>query len=1025
MVRLICLGLLLIVACAVGNGQQPSTPSDETEVFALQLVNATAEQREELLADHPRLITVELRKALVRRGNALFVTEKYAPAFELYRLAEKVAQQIGDKEGLAETALNIGSVYYSQGKHDFAVESYRKAQELFTTLANRSEAARSLFGLALTYQAQQKLPEALESFKQALSEFETLHDQNEIANTLAAIGGIQYAQGNYDAAAKTFLRAASLRENGESLVYIAEAFYRQHDYANALVHYQRSLAYFEQQRNAAGMISALNGSANCYYYQRNYEQALALYQRSLNISERLNDKSGIATQLQNIGNVHRARGDYGSALQSYLSSLSVARETSTKTNVANTLGSIGLVRSLQGDNGQAIEYFEQSLKEFETSGDEVGMARMLSYIGNVQYLQGQYDLALGAYEKSLALYRSKDDKLNQAHILLGIGTVYINKQKFAASLENYQQGLALYETLSRKADSADALTRMAVAYRLQGEYAKGLEVATRAVALVKDGESASIYSTALTELGRLQRGLNRSTEALNTFTEAIKVQRSIDAEAAWAGAETENNAVLPYLGAMEILIDQNNAKAAFERAEVAKSQNLRQLIQRSNVRLSKELTAAEQQEETKLLGDLVSLRTQIQSAPANPTISPLKERFAAARTAYESFRKQLYAKHPRLAVNRGELTPLDLEDVRQVLAADTAVVEYAVTESHVFLFVITTGDNAVSRKVSAKKAKAPLLVKAYPLTVKPAELAERNTRFLQLMVSRNQAATTTARELYDLLLRPAESQIATKAKLIIVPDSTVWDVPFAALQSADNQNLMDQKVLSYAISVSALREMRKRRRTVPAERSTTLLALGNPMLTSAAMERFETTYKGMRLPEFSGDIDELRTIYARSRSHFYIGPAAKKERAKSEASTHSLIHFATPVIMDQAVPFYSFILLTADPDAADDGMLKLWEVMNLNSRARMVVFPSATTARTSTRSANAFIVMSWAWFVAGTPNVMLSRWSVDSLVVQEFAAEFHRNLRSRRSNAEALRESARKIKTSTYDWGAFMIIGAP
>jgi CHAT domain-containing protein len=129
--------------------------------------------------------------------------------------------------------------------------------------------------------------------------------------------------------------------------------------------------------------------------------------------------------------------------------------------------------------------------------------------------------------------------------------------------------------------------------------------------------------------------------------------------------------------------------------------------------------------------------------------------------------------------------------------------------------------------------------------------------------------------------------------------------------------------------------------------------------------------------------------------------------------------------MDQAVPFYSFILLTADPDTADDGMLKLWEIMNLNSRSRMVVLPSATVARTSTRSANAFIAMSWAWFVAGTPNVMLSRWSVDPLVVQEFVAEFHRSLRSRKSNAEALRETVHKIKPNTYDWGAFMIIGAP
>jgi CHAT domain-containing protein len=310
--------------------------------------------------------------------------------------------------------------------------------------------------------------------------------------------------------------------------------------------------------------------------------------------------------------------------------------------------------------------------------------------------------------------------------------------------------------------------------------------------------------------------------------------------------------------------------------------------------------------------------------------------------------------------------------------------------------------------------------------VKPAALAERNARFLQLIASNGPTTTQAARELYDLLLKPAESQIMTKAKLIIVPDSTVWDVPFAALQSADNQYLMDQKTLSYAISVSALREMRKRRPVRPAEGATTLLAFGNPTLTRGALERFETTYKGMRLPDFSGDLDEMRPLYARSRIHFYAGPDAKKDRAKGEAGTHSLLHFATPVIMDQAVPFYSFILLTADPDASDDGFLKLWEIMNLNSRARMVVLPSATFARTPTRSANALIAMSWAWFVAGTPNVTLSRWSADALIVQDFAAEFHRNLRLRKSNAEALREAMLKLRNANVrDWGGFMIMGTP
>jgi hypothetical protein len=57
----------------------------------------------------------------------------------------------------------------------------------------------------------------------------------------------------------------------------------------------------------------------------------------------------------------------------------------------------------------------------------------------------------------------------------------------------------------------------------------------------------------------------------------------------------------------------------------------------------------------------------------------------------------------------------------------------------------------------------------------------------------------------------------------------------------------------------------------------------------------------------------------------------------------------------------------------DDGLLKLWEITSLNSKARVVVLPATWSAGHSQTGA-AVIALSWAWFVAGTPNVVLNRW---------------------------------------------------
>ena len=907
--------------------------AQEPEKFALELTLATADKRAELVAAHPEWLNVELRRRLVQQGNLRFASTQYTQALEIYRLVQKISEQIADKEGVATARLNIGSVYYFQGNYDLALDHYQKAKALFNSLGNHLEVGRSMFGVALTYQAQRKPNEAINTFEDALKEFEAAGDNEEIKNTLASLGGLQYELGNYDAAKKTFLRVAELSGGGESLIRVADAFYMQHDYAQALSYYQRALQQFGDRANPAEMISSLSGAGNCYYHQRNYDQALEFYQRSLTLEEKFRDATGIATRLQSIGNVHRARGDYGAALQSYFKSLSVAQDGSVKATVATTLGSIGLVRALQGDNAQAIDYFNRSLTAFETDGDQVGMARMLSYIGNTRYLQRQYEPALAAYEKSRDLHQRRGDRLNVAHVLLGIGAVYLVQQKHALALENYQAALTLYTTLGRKADVADALGRLATAHRMMNEPAKALEFAQSAAKSGREAEVSPIVAHALTEVGNAQRALGQKTEALNAFDEAIRVQRGIRLETGPEEFEANRSGVLPYLGAMETLLELDKPREALVRAEEGKTQFLREVIQPGNFMITKGMTDAERQEELKLLGDLASLKAQVYGAQdSNKSDDALKGRLSAARVAYEAFRKRIYARHPQLAVNRGELEAFNLEDLRPFVNRDTAIVEYVVAEEQIYMFVVTdestvgtalhgrpSGPTRSSNGSGGSHRVSPLQLNVYKLGPKRADISEK----------------LVSRELYDQLLKPAEAQLAGKSKLIVIPDGPLWDVPFEALQPAS---------LSYAISLSALREMRKRQLSNPLKRGVfTLTSFGNPVLTAEMSELIKTTYGELRLPAAVGAMLPRRDTFAK------------------EINATSL-RFLSPMILDPSAPMYSFLIL-------DDGFLKLWEITNVDSRARVVMLPHVVA--TGRSLSNGLIALSWAWFVAGTPAVVV------------------------------------------------------
>ena len=87
----------------------------------------------------------------------------------------------------------------------------------------------------------------------------------------------------------------------------------------------------------------------------------------------------------------------------------------------------------------------------------------------------------------------------------------------------------------------------------------------------------------------------------------------------------------------------------------------------------------------------------------------------------------------------------------------------------------------------------------------------------------------SAAKLYQLLLKPAEAQLRGKTNIVIVPDQTVWDLPFQALITAANRYLIEDASISYAPSLTVLREVTRRRRDpIADDDSLTLLAVGNP-----------------------------------------------------------------------------------------------------------------------------------------------------------------------------------------------------
>src|SRR6185312_9003428 len=813
---LLCLrGVIFVIVLSL---EVCAQTGEAVENLAAELMKAQSDQRTTLLAENKPLVTTELGKELIKQGNLLLLSGRYSPALDVYLLAHKVAEQIGDREGIATASLDLGTTLYFQGNFGLALERYRKARELFTNAGNQLEAAKALSGLALIYKELQRNNEALKVYEEVLKEFEALNDNEEIANTLNNIGAVHYAQGNYSAASKALLRSTQLEDNSDNIIRIADALYMQGEYAQAAQYYQKSIKDFAATNNTAGVISALGGAANSFYYEGRYDEAFESYRKNLAIQRELEDFSGMSLSLQGMGNVSRARGDFGMALDHYLLSVSVAKESTVKVPTATTLGSIGLVRAMQGNTAAAHDYYAQSLAEFEASGDKVGRARMLALIGNLYFVQASHEAALESYRQSLALREDMNDKAAQANLRVGIGTVLLAQKQFASALDHYQKALQTFEALGNKASVADALTRIADVHLAEEDYAQALTTAERAVTLSNQVDDDVLWY-AETLKGKALRALSRSDDASVAFSEAIRIIESSRSQIFAAETGGGRNELLPYLAKVELLIEQNKLAEAFEYAERARDKALLGLLGNTGLKITTGSSPLEQAEERKLIAEVISLKLQLDRETQSRAVDKsrhdaLSNRLSQARAGYESFRSRQYSNHPQLKINRGELSPVKVDQTRNLIGDEqTALIEYLGTENNVYMFVLTLEPLAKSASARASKSanKAMVVLKVYPLNIESGGLIEVVSQFEDSLANRSDAARERSRSLYDLLLKPAQEQLAGKTKIIVVPDGVLWRVPFEALQPAADRYLIDEASVSYIPSLATLRETAARR----------------------------------------------------------------------------------------------------------------------------------------------------------------------------------------------------------------------
>jgi CHAT domain-containing protein/Tfp pilus assembly protein PilF len=952
---------------------------------------ATEQERNSLLEKNPELINADLEKALLNEASSLRFKSSSDKALAVSDLAKLVSEKLNDTNGIIDSLNIIASLISGNGDYDLALAKYEEALKMSEAAGYTRGKADTLVWMAVPQHRKGNMDAAMKSAQESLKIYENLNDKSGIARAQHIMGLIYEDTG---------------------------------DWQTALDLYQKSLQ-LRQELSETLNIGHLYLSIGSVIWNSRMDLAQDYFQKAADIFQKEGDKRKLASAYNNLAILLTYRGNHSLALQYYLRGMELAQEVGWKSGIAHSLLNIGVLYEAQDNYDLAMDYFNRSLKMSEELGETGLISYVLDAAAGIDALNGKYQKALDEYDKTLAL--SKESGLPPEDIYWQVAYVHQLMGNYKLAHEYYQKSLDGYDLSHERAKLAFLLPHLANLKYHEKDYQGALETAKHAYEVGKEIDFQGVLWSSKLEEGRAYLALKDTENAKQALETSIA-----EIEKSWkivVGNEVESQQFFekqtePYAMLIDLLLLENKNAEAFAYAERSRARVLFDVLKGGKVQVTKNMTEQERNEEQMLLTSLQKLNEELlqeKSRPDSKKVPEIEKKLQDARFAYESFRTNLYAIHPELKLQRGEFETAGPEKSADILENSEVVLEYAVSDNQTHLFVQTKTDDSTS-------------LQTYSIPIQAADLSSHINTFRKALADRDPSFGTMATQLYRELVKPAEKDLKGKSHIIIVPDQELWELPFQALQTDQGKYVLEKYSVSYAPSLTVLAEMVRSERN--AENQKALLAMGNPTIGVEIADRVKAINRGVQLGTMPEAEDEVRSIahfYDAKNSRVLIRNNASEDTLKLESHDFGIIHIAAHGILNDSSPMYSNVALARGKDQTQDGLLEAWEVMNMDLNASMVVLSACETARGKVGAGEGMIGLSWAFFVAGVPSVVVSQWNVNSESTTKLMEEFHKQWRTSKSHltkADALRSAALTVMQNPryshpHYWASFVVVGDP
>jgi CHAT domain-containing protein/Tfp pilus assembly protein PilF len=1060
---------------------------------------------------------------LYQEGKDLIAVKEIDKGVATWSELSAQASKANDLELAGWLLLRVADTLATPGRWDEAHSAYQVALGAAKKHGEPRLVAKVWDAEAGAFQRRNKLPEAEAAYRESLqiregNPTETLA----VATSLTNLGAVAFGRGDLAAAEESFRKALALRERlapvslevASSLNSLGVVARNRGDLVAAEQFYMRSLA-IRQKLSPEGLdVARLLTNLGVVARDRgDLAAAEELHTRSLAMKEKLvPDSPDVAASLTNLGIVAENRGDLVSADRFFRRSLALREKFTPATlEVAGVLNNLGVVAARRGDLVAAEEFARRALAireklapvgldvaaslhnlaavaaergDLAAAGDfysralairqklapeSVDVAVNLTNLGTVALQRHDLTGANELHKRSLAIAsKIAPDSLDVARSLNNLGVVATARGDLIAAEEFYRRALGIREKLAPASlDVAVSLTNVAEVATERGDLQAAETNHKAALALrQKLAPASTVEAKSLYNLGMIARRRGQRAASADYLQQAIA---ALEAQTGRLGGAEEVRSGFTaqyidyYRDYMDLLLEMNQLAQAFNVLERSRARSLLTMLTERDLTLAADLSPDLTRERTLINADYD--RTQAAIARLNPAkdaaeIDRLLARLRELRDKREQTAETIRRTSPRFA-SLHYPQPLDVAGAQQSLDARTVLLAYCVTKEKTFLFVVQPSGRQLVR------AAAPVSVFAIPIG--ETALREKVAAFRRLIQRGGESGEhspvpilTAGHELFETLVKPAQSFIAASDRVLISPDGPLHMLPFAVLaQPADRSTRTDRyfiewKPIHVVASATVYAELRKARpNTGDTAQPVVLAAFGDPTYPRWAQDGLDSIanpevravirsgYALASLPASRKEVEGIARLYAGSVTK-YLGADATEDRAKAIGKGVRYLHFASHGLLDERFPLNSALALTIPETPAEgqaNGLLQAWEVFEqMRIDADLVTLSACETGLGKEMGGEGLVGLTRAFQYAGARTVLASLWSVGDDSTAELMTRFYGHLKAGKAKDEALRAAQiefirRRASRATaqgttsaglhqpFHWAAFQLVG--